>query len=78
MILKQEKGNCEYTTKPVTSFSLHDLIHAFNNYLDRNCVKYFLVFIRIRWTETGSHPYEKTMSSVVLYPAFYEYKNVQS
>ncbi len=38
----------------------------------------FLVFIRIRWIGTGSHPYEKTMSSIVFYPAFYEYKNVQS
>ena len=38
----------------------------------------FLVFIRIRWIGTGSHPYEKTMSSIVLYPAFYEYKNLQS
>ena len=27
---------------------------------------YFLVFIRIRWIGTGSHPYEKTMSSTVL------------
>ena len=30
----------------------------------------FLVFIRIRWTGTSSHPYEKTLSSTVLYPAF--------
>ena len=39
---------------------------------------FFLVFIRIRWIGTGSHPYEKTMSSIVLYPSFYKYKNVQS
>ena len=37
-----------------------------------------LVFIRIRWIGIDSHPYEKTMTSIVLYPAFYEYKNVQS
>ena len=37
-----------------------------------------LVFTRIRWIGTGSHPYEKTMCSIVLYTAFYEYKNVQS
>ncbi len=34
--------------------------------------------IYIWWIRTGSHPYEKTMSSIVLYPVFYEYKNVQS
>ena len=27
---------------------------------------------------TGSHPYEKVMSSIVLHPVFYEYKNVRS
>ena len=26
----------------------------------------FLVFIKIRWIRTGSHPYEKTMSNIVL------------
>ena len=31
-----------------------------------------------RWIGTGSHSYEKTMSFILLYPAFYEYKNVQS
>ena len=34
--------------------------------------------ILIWWIRTGSYPYEKTMSSIVLYPAFYENKNVQS
>ena len=38
----------------------------------------FLVFIRIRWIGTGSHPFENTMSSTELYPAFYEYKIVKS
>ena len=33
--------------------------------------------INIRWVRTGSHPYEKLMSSIVLYPVLYEYKNVQ-
>ena len=33
-----------------------------------------LVFNRIRWIGTGSHQYEKTLSSIVFYPAFYEYK----
>ena len=28
--------------------------------------------INIRWNRTGSHPYEKVMSSIVLYPVFYE------
>ena len=36
-------------------------------------IKEFLVFIRIRWIKTGSYPSEKTMSSIVLYPAFYSY-----
>ena len=39
---------------------------------------FFLVFIRIRWIGTGPHPYKKTMSSIVLYPAFCDYKNVLS
>ena len=39
---------------------------------------HFLVFIRIQWIGTGSHAYEKTMSSIVSYPIFYEYRNVQS
>ena len=39
-------------------------------------VRLFLVFIRIRWIRTGSHPCKKTMSSIALYPAFYEYKDV--
>ena len=30
--------------------------------------------INIRWIRTSSHPYEKIMSSIVLYPVFYEYK----
>ena len=34
--------------------------------------------INIRWIRPGSHPYGKTMSSIELYPAFYEYENVQS
>ena len=37
-------------------------------------LNHFLVFIRIWWIGTSSHPYEKTMSSIVLCPAFYEYK----
>ena len=41
-------------------------------------IRFVIVFIRIRWIGTGSHPYEKTMSSIVLYPVFYEYRNVQS
>ena len=43
-------------------------------------VSNFLLFtpINIRWIRTGSHPYEKKMSSIVLYLVFYEYKNVQS
>ena len=32
----------------------------------------------IPWIRTGSHPYEKIMSSIVLYPVFYTHKNVQS
>ena len=35
--------------------------------------------INIRWMRTGSHPYEKIMSSIVFYPVFfYEYSNVKS
>ena len=34
--------------------------------------------INIQWIRTGSDPYEKTMSSIVVYPVFYEYRNVQS
>ena len=30
--------------------------------------------INIRWIRTGLHPYEKIMSSIVLYPVFYKYK----
>ena len=30
--------------------------------------------INIRWIRSGSHPYEKSMSSIVLYPVFYKFK----
>ena len=32
----------------------------------RKKIIFFLIFIRIRWIGNGSHPYEKTMSSIVL------------
>ena len=51
-------------------------IYIHNNLFYRVSIS-FLVFIRIRWIGTGSHPYGKPMSSIELYPAFYEYKNVQ-
>ena len=40
--------------------------------------KVFLVFILNQWIRTGSHPYKKTMYSIVLYQVFYKYRNVQS
>ena len=45
-------------------------------YLRHFVISLFLVFIRIRWIKTGSHPYEKTMPSIELYPVFYEYKKL--
>ena len=30
---------------------------------------------KFRWIKTGSHPYKKTLSSIVLQLVFYEYKN---
>ncbi len=32
--------------------------------------------INIQWIRTGSRPYEKIMSSIVLYPVFCEYKKI--
>ena len=41
------------------------------------CIK-SLIFIHV-FIRTGSNQYKKLyMSSIVLYPVFYEYKNVQS
>ena len=34
--------------------------------------------IYIRWIRTGSQPYGKIMSSIVLYKVFFEYKKIQS
>ena len=38
----------------------------------------FLLLVSYSFVTGGSHPYEKTMSSIVLKPDFYEYKNAQS
>ena len=47
------------------------LVKEENIQVFENIGNVFLVLIRIRWIGTGSHPYEKTMSSIVFYPAFY-------
>ena len=53
-----------------------------NRVISEGNLKYFSRIhskpINVQWIRTGSHPYEKIMSIIVLYPAFYEYKNVQS
>ena len=41
-------------------------------FIDLSLRMFLLVFIQIRWIGTGSHPHEKSMSSIILYPAFYE------
>jgi len=50
--------------------SLEALIEWHKYYSLLIWLRYFLVFIRIRWIGTGSHPYEKTMSIIVLYPVW--------
>ena len=73
------KGFAVCTIAIIYTVSVEDLQKWTNtNTLGTFMIKSFLVFIRIRWIGTGSHPYEKSMSSIVLYPVFYEYRNVQS
>ena len=51
-------------------------VRNLRSWLNRNIkVRFFSrihsKLIKIRWITTGSHPYEKIMSCIVLYPVFY-------
>ena len=54
----------------VSQYKVRDTFCSYGKFISRIHSKP----IDIRWIKTGSHPYEKTMFTIELYPVFYKYK----